>query len=150
MSKNLDTELLSICKLGGLPQFQKLVDDGANPNCCGNIEVTPLMIALEFNHSDIVSWLVSKVTVDVDRQNRNGNTALHYACRYSSDGVIVAKIAARMKDENVNLINREGKTALFRAVEWSNVSAIQGLLSVKSVDWEVKDKNGKSLQDMAR
>ena len=150
MSEDLDSELLTVCRSGTLAQAKKLVADGANPNCLGKMRVTPLMRALESKQSDIVRWLVSKSTVDVDRHNSYNNTALHYACRYSRDSHTLARLANRMDSASVNLLNRDGNSAVFSAVEWSNVSALQGLLSVRSVNWMVEDKNGRSLLDLAR
>ena len=150
MSSALDLQLLAVCKSGPLFQAQQLVTDGANLNCSGDMGLTPLMRALEHKQSDIVSWLVSIKTVDVDRQNKYKNSALHYAARYSSDGVMVATLGNRMEDAIVNLVNHDGKTAVVQAVEWRNVSAVQGLLSVKAVDWLILDKKEKSLLTIAR
>ena len=55
-----------------------------------------------------------------------------------------------MEDATVNLINHDGKTALIQAVEWKNVSAVQGLLSVKSVEWLILDKKERSVLTIAR
>ena len=150
MSADLDSQLLAVCKSGPLFQAQQLVADGANLNCRGDMGLTPLMRALEYKQSDIVNWLVSLKTVDVDRANSYKNSALHYAARYSNDGVMVAKLGNRMEDATVNLVNRDGKTAVVQAVEWKNVSVVQGLLSVKAVDWLILDKKEKSLLTIAR
>eukprot|EP00092_Neocalanus_flemingeri_P008776 GFUD01009449.1.p1 GENE.GFUD01009449.1~~GFUD01009449.1.p1 ORF type:complete len:958 (+),score=187.13 GFUD01009449.1:48-2921(+) len=151
MSTELDNELLSICQSGPVEKAQQLVAAGANQNCSDANGVTPLMRALEFNITDIVSWLVPMETVDVERQSKpKKETALHYACRYGCDGETVARLANRMDSAVVNLKNDWEKTAVFRAVEWNNTSALQGLLSVKTVDWEVRDGKGRSLLTIAR
>ena len=87
---------------------------------------------------------------DVDHANSYKNSALHYAARYSNDGVMVAKLGNRMEDATVNLVNRDGKTAVVQAVEWKNVSIVQGLLSIKSVNWQILDKKERSLLTIAR
>lgn len=39
-----------------------------------------LLVAVELGHNDIVSFLLEEVKVDVNMQNKNGETALHRAC----------------------------------------------------------------------
>ena len=39
-----------------------------------------LLVAVDQGHSDIVSFLLDEVKVDVNKVNKNGETALHRAC----------------------------------------------------------------------
>ena len=148
-----DKELLDACKTGKLSEAKHFVSEGANLNYAApKSQYTPLMSAIEHNHTAIINWLMDKPTVDVDRQNRWKNTALHYAAKYSKDGVMVARLGNMMKKDIVNLLNQDGKTAAICAVEWDggNIRAVQGLLSITSVDFNIPDKDGRSLLDIAR
>ena len=130
--------MLDACKSGKLAEAKQLVSEGANLNYeVPSNQYTPLMAAIEFKQADIIDWLISKPTVDVDRHNKWKNTALHYAVKYSEDSVMVAKLGNRMKAETVNLKNEYGETAVELAVRWDNgkVRALQGLLSVQSIDF---------------
>ena len=90
------------------------------------------------------------------KQNPKGNlgffTTPYYAAKYSKHGVMVARLGNMMKKDTVNLLNQDGKTAAIRAVEWDggNIRAVQGLLSITSVDFNIPDKDGRSLLDIAR
>ena len=153
MSEDINEQFHHVCKTadGTLEKAKSLYQQGANPNFKGFKGVTPLMEALEVNNTDIVQWLLSDKLVDVDIANDNGNTALHYAVRFNKkDAILIAELANYMKNESVNLVNNSGKTALIQAVEFNNVRAVEGLLSVKSVDWEIKDKKNRTLLDLAR
>ena len=153
MSLGSYKDLLAACRSGNLAQAKKLVAEGANLNYRDvRNEITPLMVAIEQKQTRIMDWLLWEKTVDVDRYNKHRNTALHYASRFSSDGVMVAMLGNRMERDTVNMPNVDGKTAALLAVEWDNGNprVLQGLLSVKSVDWDTGDKNGKSLLEIAR
>ena len=148
-----DKLLLDACKTGKLSEAKKLVYEGANLNYAApHSQYTPLMAAIEHNHTEIINWLLDKDTVDVDRQNSWKNTALHYAAKYSKDGVMVARLGNRMKKDTLNMLNQDGKTAVILAVErvGGNVRALQGLLSIASVDFKIQDKGGRSPLDIAR
>ena len=145
--------LLDACKAGKLSEAKKLVSVGANLNyAVPSSQYTPLMAAIEYNQPEIINWLLDKDTVDVDRQNRWKNTALHYAAKYSKDGVMVARLGNRMKKDTLNMLNQDGKTAVILAVkgDGGNVRALQGLLSIKFVDFKIQDKHGRSPLDIAR
>ena len=151
-----DKSLLDACKAGKLSEAENLVKEGANLNyAVPSSQYTPLMAAIEHNHTEIINWLLDKDTVDVDRQNRWKNTALHYAAKYSKDEIMVARLGNRMKKDTLNMLNQDGKTAVILAVEWDewdggNVRALQGLLSIKFVDFKIQDKHGRSPLDIAR
>jgi ankyrin repeat protein len=39
-----------------------------------------LLVAVDKGHSDIANWLMDEVKVDVNKVNKNGETAIHRAC----------------------------------------------------------------------
>ena len=56
-----------------------LIENGASINACTNCKVTPLMMAVENCHKDVVSFLIEH-EANVDLQDEDGDTALHFAC----------------------------------------------------------------------
>jgi ankyrin repeat protein len=54
---------------------------------------TPLHVAAEKNHADVVSWLL-EAKADVNLKNLKGRTALHVACRNAHEGVLRALVHA--------------------------------------------------------
>ena len=145
-------QLLTACKAGTLPPAQQAVTDGADVNCSDSENgSTPIMWAIDNQHSAVTEWLLSLETLDVNvnnGKNKSGITTLHYACWKSDRQDIVTKVA--MLSDNVNETGNNGETPLQGGVERGNAFAVFGLQDVPKVDWKVKDKNGKSLADIAR
>ena len=105
-------------------------------------------MSFEMHNEDIARCLAKEKRVDVNWKNKWGNVALHYAARFCKDPHIVATLGKRMT--NVNSKNIDGNTPVVQAVAWRNVAAIQGLLSIPSVDWTVRNKNMKTLLVIAK
>ena len=148
MTSSKDKQFLDACRTGNLAEAKQLVLGGVNLNCADSLkQVTALMYAIEHKQNNIIDWLISKPTVDVDRHNKWQNTALHYAARYSEDGILVAALGNRMRRETVNLKNKDRLTTVVKAIRWNsvNIRALQGLLSVQSVDF-----NDTNLLNVAR
>ena len=148
MTSFKENQFLDACRTGNLAQAKQLVLEGVNMNCADSSkQVTALMYAIEYKQNKIIDWLISKPTVDVDRHNKWQNTALHYAARYSEDGILVAALGNRMRRETVNLKNKDRLTTVVKAIRWNsvNIRALQGLLSVQSVDF-----NDTNLLNVAR
>ena len=147
MTLSTDKQMLNACKEGNLEEAKRLLAEDGNLNYADpGSGLTPLMGAIEHKHADVITWLLSKgCRVDYDRHNTWQNTALHY------DSVLVSALGNRMREEAVNLRNQDGNTAAALAIQWNNgnVEALQGLLSVTSVNWNIL-KDGKSLQSIAR
>ena len=75
-----DTALHFACRShASLEILSCLIENGASINACTNCKVTPLMMAVENCHKDVVSFLIEH-EANVDLQDEDGDTALHFAC----------------------------------------------------------------------
>lgn len=77
-------------KQGNLVAVEELIAAGADVNIMGRGRLTPLMLAED---AEIVLRLL-KAKCNVNLQDQGGSTALHYACIYSSEGVVAALVMA--------------------------------------------------------
>ena len=162
--EKLNSQLLSACRDGTLEEAKEWVNKGANINCVDDKKLTPLMKALDQNKCDIAEWLIEEKTIDVNRYNDYDNTALHYAVRFCKEfefysklsnkkeavSFLIANLGNKMDVNAVNKKNKEDKTVSMLVVEFHNVSALQGLLAVKSIDWSIKDFKGRNSLELAQ
>jgi hypothetical protein len=91
IDKNNRTLAFYACKIGNHALVTRLLKKGANFNqSCGNNQFTPLMVAICYNHSCIVSKLLSnkKVTDNINVYDGTGTTAFGYACQYKRCDII--------------------------------------------------------------
>ena len=79
-----DTALHFACRShASLEILSCLIENGASINACTNCKVTPLMMAVENCHKDVVSYLIEH-GANVDLQDEDGDTALHYVAYQES------------------------------------------------------------------
>ncbi|MDQ5845090.1 MAG: ankyrin repeat domain-containing protein, partial [Acidobacteriota bacterium] len=112
-----------------------LLASGANPNTTGSDGSTPLMAAADSGDNQIVEALLS-AGADVNAQDGNGNTALLLLLdagygrreRPVEQYPVLVRTLLRGKNVNVNLVNKNGETALMRAVRLGNVESVRLLL----------------------
>ena len=79
-----DTALHFACRShASLEILSCLIENGASINACTNCKVTPLMMGVENCHKDVVSYLIEH-GANVDLQDEDGDTALHYVAYQES------------------------------------------------------------------
>lgn len=83
--------------------------DGSN----GYTSYTPLIAAVQFEHSSVVSYLLTLPEVDIAITN-NGWNALNYAANSNKTTDIVKKLLNKMKLEDINHKDNVGNTPLDR------------------------------------
>ena len=140
--------LLGASDSGNLPQAQDAVANGALVNCLDSFGRTPVMLAIKYNHYSVAEWLLTLQAVNVNCGEMDGETTLTLATRKCTSDKIVTTVASLSED--VNKLNKEGRTPAQVAVDRSNVGGVLGLLAIPGVEWQVKEKNGDSLLEMAR
>ena len=74
-----NTSLIDAVNMQDLPMFRRLIDQGANVNQAETDGTTPLYMALQFGHTDIVAILVGAPGIQINQQNNAGTTALGLA-----------------------------------------------------------------------
>ena len=71
-------------------------------------EYTPLHIAVSLDHMSVAAFLLSRVrTIDVDRTDRYGSTALHHCA--TNNTAAIAKLLIETGGAKVDLLNRAGR-----------------------------------------
>ncbi|XP_038144117.1 LOW QUALITY PROTEIN: double zinc ribbon and ankyrin repeat-containing protein 1 [Cyprinodon tularosa] len=100
---------------GRIATIQHLLDQGADPSCCGSDSRHALAVAVVNSHYDVLPVLIQR-GADVDQQSGPmRNTALHEAAAMGSEGLQSAKLLLRCK-ASVRRRNAAGQTAYDMAV----------------------------------
>lgn len=71
---------------------------------------TPVHIAAEFGHEDILKILCTSKTIEINKLNDAGESALILACKNNA-GLEIVKILLNVPSIDVNLLDRLGKSA---------------------------------------
>ena len=87
---------------------------------------TPLMIACELGHSNLVDVLVRDLKSDVNAANSRGETALMFAAKAKMVKMVMTLV--NKYKANVDAEDRNGSTALFYAISAKHVDVINVLL----------------------
>jgi uncharacterized protein len=114
----------------GLLDILKLAaETGADPRITNRYGGTALIPAAERGHVDVLDYLLTKTSIDVNHVNRLGWTALLEAVILSDGGSRHQEVVAALIRHNadVNLHDRSGQTPLYHARERGYVR-IQALL----------------------
>ena len=110
----------SICEV-----LSCLVKNGADVNAHTFHNETPLMLASRDGHVNVVTFLI-KHGADVDLQDKDGNTALHFAARFR-DGL--PKIVETLLNLGASHIcNHQGLTPLYQASISANIAVVEYLI----------------------
>ncbi|GAA6225644.1 double zinc ribbon and ankyrin repeat-containing protein 1 isoform X3 [Lates japonicus] len=100
---------------GQISVIQRLLDQGADPSCCGSDGRHTLAVAVVNGHHDVLPVLVQR-GADVDQQSgRMKNTALHEAAALGSEGLQCAEVLLSCR-ASVRRRNAAGQTAYDVAV----------------------------------
>lgn len=96
-----------------------LDNDDINPNSRDRKYIRPpLTWAVVRNHRSVVRTLLKNDRVDVNLQDKNGNTPLHFAVDRKRPEIIALLLGSGRADPRVG--NRQGGTAVSRAARWSD------------------------------
>ena len=102
----------------------------------------------ETNNIATMELLLANQQMDVNSTNNAGNTALHIAA--SKDNVELVKLLlAHPRFNSANHLNDEGRSAAMVAAEGQKGNALRELVAHQSVDLDILDRNGRSLNQIA-
>ncbi|XP_074487330.1 double zinc ribbon and ankyrin repeat-containing protein 1 isoform X2 [Sebastes fasciatus] len=118
---------------GQVSVIQQLLDQGADPSCCGSDGRHALAVAVVNGHHDVLPVLVQR-GADVDQQSgQMKNTALHEAASLGSEGVNCARVLLSCK-AGVRRRNAGGQTAYDVAVNSSSNDMVSLLAARTGLD----------------
>jgi ankyrin repeat protein len=100
-----------------------------------------LASTMRMNFPEDLFKLIVEKSKDINAQDKNGDTALHYAiCRQSE---IMTNALLAHSDVDVNIQNNRNEKALHFASYWKNISLdLFNLILEKSTDLNAQDKDG--------
>ena len=107
-------------------------------------------------HQEVVALLLEHPEIDAKATTNRGNTILHYACYGHGGPDILRRLLAHPNiDPNVkNLM--DGCTPIMDLLQRNHINIViqrgrlQALVESDKVDLDVKDPQGRSLEDLAR
>jgi hypothetical protein len=90
---------------------------------------------------NIVELLLSNYKIDVNKQDKYGNTVLNNLCK-AKEFIEIIKLLLERKDIDVNLQNKQGFNALLVCCGVVNIELVKILLERKDIDVNLKNKKG--------
>ena len=110
----------SICEI-----LSCLIKNGADVNAHTFRNETPLMFASDDGNVNVVTFLI-KHGADVGLQDKDGNTALHYAARYSDNPPEIVETLLNLGASH--MCNHQGLTPLHQACIARNIEVVDYLI----------------------
>jgi len=109
----------------------------AKVNLTNNSKDSALILACRYGLKNVVEMLLKEnhnynLNIDLNLTDRNGNTALHNACKKNYTAIIRMLLAE--DTINVNIPNQNGNTALMIAVYENNIEVIHELLKCSNIN----------------
>ena len=102
---------------------------------------TPLHTACQYGKLDIVKFLVSLPSVDVNSKTSTGDTPLHTACEF--DKLDIVKFLVSLPSVDVNTKTSTGDTPLHNACRYAGrLDIIEFLVTLPSLDVNTKTSSG--------
>jgi ankyrin repeat protein len=103
---------------------------------------TPLWIACERGHVDVMRLLLAREEIDVNQADRWDRTPLWIACE--NGHVDVVRLLLARKDIDVNQADGEGATPLYITCQNGHVDVVRLLLARKEIQINQADEGGKT------
>ena len=148
MAEQQNNLLWEKCKDGRLEEVRKALEAGADANSTGGpFSSTCLMEAARNNHDEVVALLLSSPGIQVNAKDNEDWTALHFACGNGSLASLSKLLAA--PGLQLNERNDKGWTPIMEAIRCGKTDAVLQMAAVREVDLDVKDKEGRSLEELA-
>jgi len=109
---------------------------------------TPLCTAIQHGQDEVAKYLISRTTIDINKTGC-GWTPLHWACS-TGNVEIINVLIGDSRCTSLNTKGNDGITPLMWAVRCGKLASVRALLTVRGMDLNTRDENGKSLKDVAR
>lgn len=134
----LEVMLLEEAKKGDESAVHGLLDKGVDINCKDySSGKTPLMIAAEYGHNNIVNLLISK-KVNINERTRDGSTALILAAWNGHKDIVKMLIYC---NADVNIQDNLGRNALMGAIYNDDTVMEKLLYNAKAIPSKIPEVN---------
>ena len=141
---------MEMCRDGDIDGVEAAIDNGADVNEADGFGVTGLMYALEESHNNVVQLLLQHPLIDINKVDRDGWSALHYAVVRDNHEGLAALLARH--DELTTSINqrnrRLGRSPIMIAVSFNKVNCFHLLLTHPLVDLDTRDNHQRTPQEV--
>ena len=144
-----DRRFCELCRDGDIEGVQAEIDNGANVNEENDSGCTGLMMALGNSHNNVVQLLLNHPQIDVNKVDRRGACALHYAVEGDNHEGMAA-LLARQDLTTINQRDNEGLTPIMKAVQQNAVNCFNLLLAHPEVDLDTRDNYKRSPEEVRR
>lgn len=112
IKNEINEKLFVACRNGNLAEAKEAIYFGADLKAIDSINYTPLMLACNGGHLEIVKYLVLTKGVDVNQKNEGNGSALMLAVLKNHEGIVEVLLGAGAQ---VNIQNKSGNTPVFAA-----------------------------------
>jgi len=137
-----DVLFLQAVQDGNLPRIRALLDNGANVNAKGSLEVTPLHEAVRQGQLETMRLLLAKGAA-IDAKDRLGWTPLYQAVYFGKSREVVQLLISN--GANVDTKNKDGEPPLFLAVRRHAQHGVAELLIDGGADIHAHNRHGNTL-----
>ncbi|XP_071093620.1 26S proteasome non-ATPase regulatory subunit 10-like, partial [Haliotis cracherodii] len=138
--------LLDACRAGDVDEVRNVVGQrGVSLNCRGVCRDTPVIVAAEKGHREVVKLLVND-GADVTLLNDVGNNILHVACRGSDVEMVKFLLSLNMVD--INSRGWRNRTPVLEAAVNGRRDVVELLMS-EGADVSMGDDDGNSTLHLA-
>ncbi|TPX30503.1 hypothetical protein SmJEL517_g05946 [Synchytrium microbalum] len=125
---------------GCINTLKWLVQQGANVNTPDDRGQTPLFVAAEGGHIELVRYLVEKCQADVNKPDNRGQTPVFAPTR--SDNIELVQYLVEKCQADVNKPDNRGQTPVLIATYSGNIELVQYLVEKCQADVNKPDNDG--------
>lgn len=137
-------DILQAIRNNNITRVKELLDSGVIDSYLLNYSLNySLDIAFLENKIEIAKLLLSRHDINVNLQDKEGQTPLYRACYYGRTEVV--QLLLEQPNINVNIQNTYGETPLYIACCYGHTEVIKLLLSHPKIDVNLQGINGKTL-----
>ena len=145
-SRKKERQLIFAALRGNVGAVRRLIAEGVNVNAQSRIGFTPLHIAAQEGHTEIVRLLIGAEGIEVNTPSEseygNGWTPLHRAAFWGHKEVVELLLGA--EGINVNAQEEGGWTPLYSAAQEEHTEVVKVLLGAVGIDVNTPDKDGRT------